>query len=266
MFKKQLSFVYLLISLLYLAAIFNFSLYLQLHNQLSGQAIADLSSQQVANQRLADKRFDELSLRLSDGNLVRRLALNKLHVLDQLSVSRQNKNEPNAEKARFKRSHQFDLADFDLGRVWSSEDERLKQKLINNYRPDDDENRSPVRRTKKVRSANEDKLDPPSERPTLHPPPAAPPQTRSARHRSHHQKRRLSTTTEQSVDQDQQSAEFFSQPQPNTGHANGKVWVNSYSRIPVGHVCFNRLSGALPTFATFSCPVFATNFATKERL
>lgn len=245
-FKKQLSFIYLLISLLYLAVIFNFSLYLQLYNQIG--SAPDLASQQVANQRLVSERSiaaDKLSPDLSDGKLLDQVSLNKLS-LDQLGrlaveqLSRQNKNELNADKPRerFKRSHQFDLADFDLRRVWLSEDESLKQKLISNYQPDDDENGSPVRRAKKVRSVNEDKLLS-SESPTLHPPPGAHSQARSARHRLHHQKRRLTTTTTEAstVDQDQQSAEFFSQPQPNTGKANGKVWLNSYSRIPVGHVC-----------------------------
>lgn len=233
--KKQLSLIYLLISLLYLAAIFNFSLYLQLQNQIGGRSAVDLSSQQVANQRLVDQRsIDEFSPHHSGG-----LSPDEL---DSFSVNKQNKNEVDVKKPRerFKRSHQFNLDDFDLSRVWSSEDESLKQRLINNYRPYDDENRSPVRRAKKVRSVNEDKLEALSERPTLHPPPPAGPQqtSRSARHRLHQKRRLIATTstTESSADQDEQSAEFFSQPQPNTGHANGKVWVNSYSRVPVSHV------------------------------
>lgn len=244
LFKKQLSSVYLLISILYLATIFNFSLYLQLYNQFSSRGA--LSSQQVANQRLVDKRSivtDKLSSHFWDGKFADQSGLDELPLdelrneLDALSVNKQNELNVDKAKERFKRSHQFDLADFDLSRVWLSEDESLKQKLTDDYRSDD-ESRPPVRRAKKVRSVNEDKLLSTSESPTLHPPPAA---SRSARHRSHHQKRRLTTTTtptEQFADQDQQSAEFFSQPQPNTGHANGKVWVNSYSRIPVSHVLF----------------------------
>lgn len=241
LFKKQLSFIYLLISLLYLAAIFNFSLYLKLYNQIGR---SDLSSLQVAGQRLVHKRSivaDKLS-QGSDGSLLDQDSSERFS-LDQLGgqLSRQNKNDVNADNAdkpreRFKRSHQFDLADFDLRRVWLSEDESLKQKLISNYRSDDDETGPSVRRAKKVRSVNEDKLVS-TESPTLHPPPGAHSPARSVRHRQHHQKRRPTATTTTESSSGDQSAEFFSQPQSTTGQENGKVWVNSYSRIPVSHVC-----------------------------
>ena len=203
LFKKQLSFIYLLISLLYLATIFNFSLYIHFYTQIS-----DNLSNQIS-QKYVDKR----------------------------SINALDEQENRFKRERFKRDFsQFNLPKLDLIKVWSNEDENLKQKLIQNkylgnnerYLENFESNDDNLRiQTKKIRSVNEDKQS--NEKPKLHPPLA---HSVRSKHRSHHQKRRLTTTTEQSNIDQEQSVEFFSQPQPST-HTDGKLWLNSYSRIPV---------------------------------
>lgn len=232
--KRQFNFIYLLISFLYLLTIFNFSLYIHFYNQINHNYIEQnkLSNQQIISSRLVD-----------ENSVIYKNLLNQLS-LDQNSIDLKqlkNKNELNDKnkKERFKRDvHQFNLpTNLDLSKVWSNEDENLKQKLINsNYELmfNDDHNVLSIE-NKKIRSVNDDQE---TEKPTLYPPIVHQSQTRSTRHRSHHQKRRLSsTTTEQStVEEDQKNVEFYSQPQQTTGQTNGKVWLNSYSRIPVSTI------------------------------
>lgn len=236
--KKQLSFIYLLLSILYLTTIFNFSLWI--HFNRNARLIGDnLSTQQLVDPRLLNER---LVVRRSVSALEQQTldAKQPIHQQNELNFNK-------ASKKRLKRdlNDPFNLPD--LSKVWSNEDETLKQKLINNrylasyeLMLNDDPNpiASPDRRE---RFTNEDKsLSSTADVQQL---PLAPShshsQARSTRHRSHHQKRRLTTTTDQPIDQEQ-SVEFFAQPQQNTGNTNGKVWVNSYSRVPVSFlfVCF----------------------------
>lgn len=204
-----------MICLLFLATIFNFSLYIHLHNQIKGNHI-----------RIDDQGSIDQSV----------------FVAKDQNEQTQQKDLANKIKERFKRDlnrpnriHQFNLPNLELSRVWSDEDETLKQKLKENskYSPNYD-----LMFNDDNRQDDQDKFVL-TEKPVLHPPTSSfsnsfhKSSSKHIRHRSHHQKRRLTTTTDQPADQDQ-NVEFFEQPQKTTAHTNdGNVWLSPHSRIPV---------------------------------